>query len=109
MGGNTQTYSATSSNGFKLCLGVDFNRRPPDDELIDSDEDQFDEEFQEAVIEKDGSPMTNEEAKDMSPALPMGSSEEMNEYNLALKALHEELDKIKEENSLIRCDPKHEK
>ena len=53
--------------------------------------------------------MTNEEAKDMSPALPMGSSEEMNEYNLALKALHEELDKIKEENSLIRCDPKHEK
>jgi hypothetical protein len=60
--------------------------------MIDSDEDQFDEEFQEAVIEKDGSPMTNEEAKDMSPALPMDSSEEMNEYNLALKALHEDLD-----------------
>lgn len=54
--------------------------------------------------------MTNEEAKDMSPALPIGSSEqEMNEWNKALKALHEELDKIKEDNHLLACDPKHEK
>lgn len=46
-GGDTNhnnTYSASScSNGFKLLGGFEF-RRPPDDELIDSD-DNFDEEF----------------------------------------------------------------
>ena len=43
-GGDTQgnnTFSASSSNGFKLLGGLEF-RRPPDDELIDSD-DNFDE------------------------------------------------------------------
>ena len=35
------TYSASSSNGFKLIGGFEF-RRPPDDELIDSD-DNFEE------------------------------------------------------------------
>lgn len=47
----------------------------------------------------------------MSPTILPGNNNdvEMNAYNLANKALHEELDFIKEDNSLSAPNPKQDK
>ena len=45
----------------------------------------------------------------MSPTLMSGTNSEMNAYNLANKALHEEMDRIKEDNEAIVPNPKLDK
>jgi D-alanyl-D-alanine carboxypeptidase len=50
-----------------------------------------------------------DEAKDMSPTLLPSSNSEMNAYNLANRALHEEMDQIKSDHDNTRPNPKLDK